>query len=103
MSQRESYLIKQSRQIILESLNITYPSPMMVRSLMFAIISSVNMAYNENLVLKDLTYLQDKGYLTIVEKVGLSPILPFEKRLVRLTAKGKEIAERTMSDPALEI
>jgi hypothetical protein len=101
-SSMESFLIKQARRIILESLNIVYPCAMMVRSLKFAVLS-VNPVYDDDLIAKDITYLQDKKYVVITERIGLSPLLPFEKRMVKLTAAGKEIAERTMSDPALEI
>jgi len=103
MSQsKESYLIKQARRIILESLNITYPHPLLVRNLFHTVIT-VNPVYVDDMLQKDLYYLKDKGYVLINDRVGFSDILPFEKRLVRLTAPGKEIAERTMTDPALEI
>ena len=102
MTNKETYLIKQARRILLESLNICYPCILMVHTLLHTIIT-VNPLYSDDLLAKDLAYLTEKGYIKLIEKVGFSSVLPFEKRMVRLTASGKEIAERTMTDPALEI
>ena len=96
----EAYKIKQVRRAILEALNMTYPSSQRLDSL-FRIILGVDPTYDRAIFAKDITYLIDKGYIKFVE----SPVLPqtFDKRLARLTPEGKEIADRTMTDRALEI
>jgi len=58
--------------------------------------------YDMELLKKDLTYLKQKAYIYYVdERIGGAD--SFEKKFVSLTAEGKEIGDRTATDPALEI
>jgi hypothetical protein len=79
---------------------MTYPSGMFLDSL-FRTILMVDPSYDQSLFVKDISYLVDKSYVCYVN----SPISQsiFSKKLVKLTASGKEIADQTMSDKALEI
>jgi hypothetical protein len=99
---REAILIKQSRRTILRTLNMMYPNSMFMCTLCNCMISEFPL-YDDDLLAKDTTYLQDKGYLAVTEKSPVFGPLPFKKRLVKLTASGKEIADQIMIDPALEI
>lgn len=99
---REAFVIMQTRRQILDMINLVYPSPMMMGSLCNCLIST-SPTYDDDLLARDTTYLADKGYIQIIEKNRLCPLLSFKRRLVRLTARGKEIADRIISDPALEI
>jgi len=96
----EAYIIKQVRRAILEALNMTYPSGMFLDSL-FRVILGVDPTYDKILFVKDVTYLVEKKYI----EFAASPISQqiFSKRIARLTPNGKEIADQTMTDKALEI
>ena len=50
-------------------------------------------------VKKDLTYLVDKGY---VKWTNQRTMMPWAKRVFKLTARGNEIANKISEDPALE-
>ena len=100
MADRETIKIKQVRKIILSNLNMMYPSGMQMDSL-YRTVLPVNLAYDEGLFEKDICYLKEKGYIEFVDdRIGG---LPFKKKVVKLTAEGKEIADRTQTDKALEI
>ena len=92
--------IKLARKRILEHLNILYPTPITLGSLYNTIIYS-QPDYEDQLYRKDIEYLRSKGYITTTDP----PLVNgrFAKKIVHLTAEGKEIAEATQSDPALEI
>lgn len=93
--------IKHARQRILANLEIVYPSGLMVKSL-WQTVCAIDETYDFNLMIKDLSYLKDKGYVKYVDD-AIGGAKSFEKKVVKLTATGKEIAEDTMDDPALEI
>jgi len=95
-----AYIIKQVRRQILEALNMTYPSGMFVDSL-FRVILGVDPTYDMTLFIKDVTYLTEKKYIEFAS----SPINQqiFSKKIARLTPAGKEIADQTLTDKALEI
>ena len=100
MADPETVKIKQIRKIILQNLNMMYPSGLQNDSL-YRTVLPVDLTYDIGLFKKDIIYLHEKGYIEFVDDAigGVD----FEKKVARLTAEGKEIAERTMSDPALEI
>jgi hypothetical protein len=92
--------IKQARGRLLTNLNLFYPTPVTVATLYRTVCDDP--AYNKTLLLKDLTYFHQKGYIEYVdEAVGGSD--EFEKKVCRLTDTGKEVAEGTRKDPALEV
>jgi hypothetical protein len=101
MKEVEPIKIKQMRIFILGNLNRVYPTPLQVRTL-FRVLTGFDELYDKSLLAKDLTYLKQKDYIECVdEQIGGAP--NFEDKFVGLTAEGKEIADRTQTDPALEI
>jgi len=101
MAYPEAVKIKQIRKMILGNLNILYPTAMRLDSL-FRTLIGIDPTYDDSLFAKDITYLQEKGYLEFVDdKIGGAG--EFKKKVTKLTPEGKEIAERTQTDPALEI
>lgn len=92
---------KQTRVLILDSLNRLYPTPLQVETL-YRVMCGFDENYDFELLQKDITYLKQKGYLEYIDdKIGGAG--SFRKRCVGLTAEGKEIADRTQTDNALEI
>lgn len=101
MSEVEPTKIKQMRILILANLNRLYPTPLQVRTL-FKVLVGFDENYDRSLLAKDLNYLKQKGYIEFIDdQIGGSP--SFEMKFAGLTAEGKEIADRTQTDPALEI
>ncbi len=100
MADIEAIKIKQVRKAILQNLNMMYPTGLQLDSL-YRTVLYIDLTYDESLFAKDVTYLHEKGYIEFVDdKIGG---MPFRKKVARLTPEGKEIAERTQTDPALEI
>jgi hypothetical protein len=58
--------------------------------------------YDFSLFRKDLTYLKQKGYVEYIDD-RLGGAESYRNKCVGLTAEGKEIADRTQTDKALEI
>jgi len=101
MREIEPTKIKQMRTFLLENLNRLYPTPIQVRTL-FKVLVGFDENYDKSLMAKDLAYLKQKCYVEYVDdQIGGAP--NFDYKFVGLTAEGKEIAERTQTDPALEI
>jgi len=96
----EPLKIKLARRMMLNNLNILYPTPVMLRTL-FRTLITVDPTYDESLFIKDVTYLLQKGYVQFIN----NPLAgdKYKDHLAQLTASGKEIAERTATDSALEI
>ena len=97
----ESVNIKTMRQQILRNLNYVYPSGLTARHL-FQTVCSLNPLYDINLLCKDTYYLFEKHYVSFVD-AGLGGMPSFEDKVVKLTAAGKDIADKTKTDPTLEI
>lgn len=92
--------IKQQRGRILTSLNLFHPTPVTLKTLYRTVCDDPT--YNKCLFEKDVAYFQQKGYIEFVDdRLGGSD--DFYKKVARLTANGKEVAEGTATDPALEI
>jgi len=101
MSTPESIKIKQARRQIFHNLDLVYPSGLFVRYL-YQTVCAIDEMYDFNLFAKDIAYLRAKNYIYFIDDiVGVKS--PFERKIVKLTASGKEIAEQTRADPALEI
>ena len=97
----ESTRIKQVRQLILANLNILCPTAVMLRTL-FRSILAVHPSCDLSFFEKNIWHLEVTGYIEYIDDIiGGAP--SWIKKVVRLTASGKEIAERTATDPALEI
>ena len=99
MSNAESILIKQQRRMLLNNLNLFYPTPVELRTLWRTVCEDET--YEKALYKKDIAYFKQKGYIEF--RGGPLASDDFDKKVVLLTARGKEIAEKTMTDPALEI
>ena len=98
---RDAIKMKQIRVMLLSNLNRMYPTPLLVRTL-YRVMVSFDENYSLSLLEKDVTYLKQKGYVEYVdEKVG--GYGDFDKKFIGLTAAGKEIADKTQTDDALEI
>lgn len=98
---RDAVKMKQLRVMILQSINRLNPGGVLVRTLYRSIIGFYE-NYSLSLLDKDIWYLKKKGYVEYVDnKLGGTDI--FEEKVIGLTAEGKEIADRTQTDDALEI
>jgi hypothetical protein len=96
----EAVRIKEQRKRVLTNLNLFYPSPVQIATLWRTLCDDP--AYEYALYRKDIIYFQQKGWIEYVDdKIGGADT--FDRKVVLLTAKGKEIAEQTMTDEALEI
>lgn len=92
---------KQIRISLLENLNRLYPTPLQIRTLM-RVMCGFDEHYDISLLQKDITYLKQKGYVEFIdERIGGYSI--FADKYLGLTAEGKEIADQTQTDSALEI
>lgn len=101
MPDPEVLKIQQIRRLILESLNMMYPTALRTEQV-YRVCISVDPSYEWHLFEKDIFYLKEKKYLAFVDdQIGLHP--PLNKKTAKLTVKGKDIADRTQTDPALEI
>lgn len=98
---QQAELIRTVRRILLQLLNHAYPAKQYVKSLFNKAIY-IEPTYDKGMFIKDIFYLQQKGYLTISENCLTRGSELFERFIV-LTAQGKEIAEQTMIDEAMEI
>lgn len=94
-------IIKQQRRSLLNNLNLLYPVPFQTQTI-WRTVCGYDASYDYSNYKRDLAYFRDKGWLRFVDEV-IGGANSFEEKVVVLTASGKEIAERTMSDPALEI
>lgn len=93
--------IKEARRRLLTNLNILYPATMSIRSL-YRTVCHLDPTYDTSLYAKDIMYFVDKNWIEFVDnKIGGSR--EFEDKVIKLTAAGKEIAEGTDIDNALEI
>lgn len=101
MREVEPTKIKQMRILILTNLNRMYPTPLQVQTL-FKVLVGFDENYDKSLLAKDLAYLKQKDYIEYIDE-QIGGAASFEFKFVGLTAEGKEIAERTQFDPALEI
>jgi hypothetical protein len=97
----ERIRIIEDRKRLLQYLDMMYPSPMKVESL-FECILYVNPDLQPTIYRKDVFYLREKDYIEFVDE-KLGGFADFNKKVIKLTARGKEIAEQTLTDPALEI
>ena len=92
--------IKQARGRLLTNLNLFYPSPVTLSTLYRTVCGDP--LYNKALFAKDIKYFAQKKYIEFIDEL-LGGSDDFYKKVCGLTAKGKEIAEGTRIDEALEI
>ena len=101
MNTPESVKIKQARKAILRNLDLVYPSGLTITSL-YQSVCAIDPLYDFNLFAKDVEYLRAKKYLFFIDE-AIGGLAEYKKKTAKLTPQGKEIAEQTASDPALEI
>jgi len=98
---KEVAKIKLVRRRILSFLNMMDPAPLLL-GMIYDNMTYIYPTYDFTLFEKDIMYFRRKGWLDFVNEkiVGEAE---FRQKAVLLTASGKEIAERTQTDTALEI
>ena len=92
--------IKQQRGLVLTNLNLFYPTPVRLDTIYRTVCHDPT--YNKALFQKDILYFQQKDYIEFVD-AAIGGMDDFNAKTCILTAKGKEVAEGTQTDPALEI
>jgi hypothetical protein len=97
----ESVAIRTQRRILMQRLNAAFPARMFVKTLWQHAVY-VEPTYEKSMFVKDVFYLQKKGYIEIHTNC-LNEGCDLLDRFIMLTAEGKEIAEQTMTDPAMKI
>ena len=97
----ESIAIRTQRRILMQCLNTLFPRKAFIKTLWWAAIY-IEPTYERAMFIKDIFYLEKKGYVRITENT-LNEGCKLDDRFILLTAEGKEIAERTMDDPAMKI
>jgi len=98
---RDAIKMKQIRILILQYINRLNPGGVLVRTIHNSLVGLYE-NYSYSLLERDLWYLRKKGLIEYIDKkIGGEDV--FELKVVGLTASGKEIADRTQTDPALEI
>lgn len=101
MSRTDELKIKQDRKRVLEYLHMLYPSSIRVGGL-YQTIVYVAPAYDEALYRKDIYWLKESGYVEFVDEV-IGGFKDFMAKVVKLTAKGDNIATGLEKNTALEI
>jgi hypothetical protein len=97
--------IKTVRNEILTALRMLYPASLQADQVLRALLV-IDPQLEWRDVAIDLAYLQEKGYAdrTVTAAEAENPeATPARRRWWRLTAKGVEIADRCIADPALEV
>jgi len=97
----EAVKMMQLRKLILDYINRIYDTPLQV-SMLYRVMCGIDEHYDFSLFRKDLMYLNQKGYVRFVDE-AIGGADSFRKKYVGLTAEGKEIADKTHTDSALEI
>lgn len=100
---RSSRQIKLIRNEILVALKTLYPAPLQAEQL-FRSLAGLFPALEWEAFRRDLAYLCEKSYLTRVvsEVEDDARLTAWRKRWFRLTTSGLEVADRVVTDPALD-
>jgi len=98
MSYAEGIRIQEHRKRLLTNLNLFYPTPVKVSTVWRTVCDDPT--YERALYDKDIHYFCQKQWVEMrADKLGVARTM--DDRLILLTARGKEIAEQTMTDEAL--
>jgi hypothetical protein len=100
---RDARETKRIRNEILVALKVVYPAALHAEAIFRGLLLLFPTLEFEG-IKRDLHYLVEKGY---AERVAAaeekdSALTPWRKRWFRLTARGLELADRCIKDPALE-
>jgi len=102
-NEARALLIRECRNLLLDTLRAVYPGSLTGRSLYRIILGSFP-EYSETYALRDLYYLEEKGYIIRKGELGrVDPATEWKKATWSLTAKGNEKANDLINDPALEV
>jgi len=93
-------IIRQQRDRLLCNLNLLYPTPVFLKTIWRTVCT--DMSYEKSNYKRDIGYFHDKGWIRLTDN-PFDSSQNWDDRLCVLTAAGKEIAEGTMTDPAMEI
>ena len=99
---RDTRTIKRIRNELLVALKMLYPAALQAEQIMRSLLVLFPTLEFDQLK-RDLHYLTEKGYLEriVAETENGNGLTPWRKRWFRLTAKGVEVADRCIDDPAL--
>lgn len=100
MTKADVALIRIQRGRVLANLAEWYGTPVLLDSLWRTVCWDTN--YDAQRYRRDITYLHEKGLVRFVDE-AIGGERNWWHKVVTLTAQGKEIAEGTATDPALEI
>lgn len=94
---------KRIRNEILVALKVVYPAALQAETLLRSLLVVFPTLEFEQLK-RDLHYLCQKNYIdrALVPPTGEAELTPWRARWFRLTTQGVELADRCISDPALE-
>ena len=100
---RDTKEIKRIRNEVLVALKVLYPGALQADQLMRTLLVLFPTLEFDHFR-RDLHYLCDKGYIERVETgtENDSLLTPWRRRWFRLTTTGIELAERCISDPAMD-
>lgn len=97
----KAVIIIQARRAILRSLEMVYPSGLIIRSL-FHTVCAIDITYDQTLFHRDVVYLKEKGYIEFIDDV-IGGAATFSDKTAKLTDEGLDIAQGLQIDPSLEI
>jgi len=100
---RDARLIKRIRNEILVAMKMVYPAAMQSQQV-FRSLLALFPDLDFDTFKRDLHYLLDKGYLVrvVADREPAPSLTPWRKRWLRLTSGGIEVADRCVTDPALD-
>ncbi len=100
---RDTQMIKRIRNEVLVALQVLYPAALQAEALLRSLLTLFpNLDFNH--IKRDLHYLCAKGYVerVVADSEDTQALTPWRNRWFRLTARGVEIVDRCIQDPALE-
>ena len=98
-----SLAIMEDRKLILGMLNMRYPNFVPGESI-YRIIIGISTDYTKRRLIRDLSYFNEKGYVAFRGLHGIEAMtISVKDCAFALTAQGLEIAQKLVTDPALDI
>ncbi len=95
--------IRRDRRGIMALLRMCYPGSMEGEEVYTTIVDS-NPTYERSYLVKDMNYLHEKGYVSFRGNAGIDVMrISVQDCSFKLTAKGTEVADQIVDDPALDI
>lgn len=95
--------IKRDRRALLRTLKMVFPGWMHGDEL-FRLILDSNPEYTRTLLVKDLTYFEEKKYIAFKGDSGIEAMTISVKHCIfKITATGSDVADRLVKDPTLDV